>query len=315
MQYIQIGKTDLKASRICFGCWQLSPRFWGNVPVQEWNKSLERAIDLGINFIDTAQAYGDGFAESVLGNFLQSHRCRDKLIIATKFYWNLDNPQNRYPDTTYDYIIRECETSLKRMKTDYIDLYQIHAWDPLTKPDEVAAALITLQKQGKIRWIGVSNMNVHQISMYLRYMNIECHQPLYNLLDRDAEKEQLPFCLEKKIGVITYSSLARGILTGKYSEDQKFEDSRAHHPRFTGENFRRILNAVNNYLKPVAETLGLTAAGLAIRWILTHPAVSSAIVGIKKPEHIETIVNAADDILDRQLWYKLADEIARAVNG
>ncbi len=314
MRYIQLGKTDLIVSRICFGCWQLSPRFWGNISMEEWNRSLERAMKLGINFIDTADAYGDGFAESTLGTFLKKHRCRQKLVIATKFYWNFDNPQNRYPDTGYDYIIRECEASLKRLNTDYIDLYQIHAWDPLTRPDEVAAALMTLHKQGKVRWVGVSNMNVHQMSMYLRYMNIECLQPLYNLLDRDVEKEELPFCLERKIGVITYSSLARGILTGKYREDEKFEDSRANHPRFTGENFKKILNAVNSCLKPVAENLGLTVAALAIRWILTHPAVSSAIVGIKKPEHIETVVSAADDTLDRQLWYKIAGEMAGAVN-
>ncbi|MCX7705556.1 MAG: aldo/keto reductase [bacterium] len=313
MKYLQLGKTDLFVSRICFGCWQLSPRFWGNISIDEWNRALERAIELGINFIDTAQAYGDGFAESVLGDFLKKHRCRHKLVIATKFYWNLDDPQNRYPDTSYNYIVRECEASLKRLKTDYIDLYQIHAWDPLTKPEEVACALLNLQKQGKIRWIGVSNMNVHQMSMYMRYMDIECLQPLYNLLDRDVEKEELPFCLEKRIGVITYSSLARGILTGKYSEDTKFEDSRAQHPRFTGENFKKILNAVNVSLKVVAEKMGLTTAALAIRWILTHPAITSAIVGIKKPEHIETIISAPDNILDRQLWYKLADEIANAV--
>ncbi|MCM8758459.1 MAG: aldo/keto reductase [Candidatus Omnitrophica bacterium] len=315
MKHVQLGKTDLVVSRICFGCWQLSPRFWGNISIEDWNKALERAIELGINFIDTADAYGDGFAEITLGEFLKKHKCRQKLIIATKFYWNFTDPARRYPDTSYDYIIRECEASLKRLNTDYIDLYQIHAWDPLTRPEEVAAALIKLQKQGKIRWIGVSNMNVHQMSMYLRYMDIECLQPLYNLLDRDVEKEELPFCLEKKIGVITYSSLARGILTGKYREDEKFEDSRANHPRFTGENFKKILNAVNTYLKPVAEQLGLTVAAVAIRWILTHPAVSCAIVGIKKPQHIETLVSAADGILDRQLWHEIAAKMAGVVNN
>ncbi|MCM8822990.1 MAG: aldo/keto reductase [Candidatus Omnitrophica bacterium] len=312
MKYTQIGKTDLIVSRICFGCWQLSPRFWGNISIEQWNIALERAMELGINFIDTADVYGDGMAETVLGEFLQSHKCRQKLIIATKFYWNFQDPDNRYPDTGYDYIIQECEASLKRLKTDYIDLYQIHSWDPLARPEEIAAALLTLKKQGKIRHIGVSNTNVHQMSMYLKHMDIECLQPLYNILDREIENEELPFCLEKKIGVITYSSLARGLLTGKYSKDQKFEDSRASHPRFTGENFKKILNAVDTFMKPVAESLGLTVAGLAIRWILAHPAISSAIVGIKKPEHIETVVNAADDVLERKLWHKLANEMKNA---
>ncbi len=312
MKYVQLGKTDLIVSRICFGCWQLSPRFWGNVPLDEWNMALKRAMELGINFIDTADAYGDGFAETALGDFIEKNKCRKNLIIATKFYWNFTDPENRYPDTRYDYIIRECELSLKRLKTDYIDLYQIHAWDPLTRPDEVAAALNTLKKQGKIRWVGVSNMNVHQISMYLRYVDIECLQPLYNILDRDVEKEELPFCLEKKIGVITYSTLARGILTGKYTGNEKFQDSRANHPRFTGENFKKISDAVNIVMRPLAEKMGLSVAELAVRWVLTHPAITSAIVGVKKPQHIETVIRASDDILENHLWYRIASDMKSA---
>lgn len=314
MEYVQLGKSDLIVSRICFGCWQLSYRFWGNIDIEEWNKALEKAIDTGINFIDTADVYGDGLAEKALGDFLEKHKNRENLIIATKFYWNFSDPENRHPDTDYDYIIAECEASLKRLKTDYIDLYQIHAFDPLTRPEEVAAALTTLKKQGKIRWIGVSNMNVHQMSMYLRYMDIVCLQPLYNILDREVEKEELPFCLENKIGVISYSSLARGILTGKYNENQKFEDARAKHPYFTGETFKKILNAIDSCMKPVAKELGLTVSELAVRWILTHPAVSSAIVGVKKAEHIETVIRAADDILDRKLWFKIANEMKNAIS-
>jgi aryl-alcohol dehydrogenase-like predicted oxidoreductase len=312
MKYTQLGKTDLIVSRICFGCWQLSPKFWGQISIDDWNLALLKAIDCGINFIDTAQAYGDGFAEKVLGDFLEKNKCRKNLIIATKFFWNIENPENRYPDTDYNYIISECEASLKRLKTDYIDLYQIHAWDSLTKPDEVASALLKLKKDGKIRWIGVSNLNVHQMSMYMRYFEINCLQPLYNILDRQAEQELFPFCLEKRIGVITYSTLARGLLAGKYTGDEKFSDSRANHPRFTGENFKKIITAINTYMKPVAEQLSITVPELAIRWVLTHPAVTSAIVGIKKPEHIETIIKAADDVLDRKLWYKLADDIKNA---
>ncbi|HON05399.1 MAG TPA: aldo/keto reductase [bacterium] len=312
MKYIQIGKTDLIVSRICFGCWQLSPKFWGNISLDEWNLALKKAMELGINFIDTADAYGDGFAETVLGNFLEKLGCRKNLIIATKFYWNFTDPKNRYPDTGYDYIIKECEASLKRLKTDYIDLYQIHAWDPLTKPDEVSAAMTLLKKQGKIRWVGVSNMNVHQMNMYLKYMDIECFQPLYNILDRDVEKQEFPFCLEKKIGVITYSSLARGLLTGKYKGNEKFQDSRANHPRFTGENFKKICISINNVLMPIAEKMDITVAELALRWILTHPAVTSAIVGIKKPEHIETVIRAADDILETRLWHSIASKMSSA---
>lgn len=308
MQYVQLGKTDLIVSRICFGCWQLSPRFWGQIDLDEWRAALRKAVDMGINFIDTADAYGDGFAESALGDWFAAEGMRDKFILATKFYHNFEQ-EERVPDTSYDYIIRECEASLKRLRTDHIDLYQIHAWDPLTRPDEVAAAFTKLKKDGKVRWFGVSNLNADQIRMYLQYWPVESLQPLYNLLDRQVEEHELPLCLEKKIGVITYSSLARGLLTGKYTPDQTFTDMRANNERFKGEKFRQILEAVKS-LQPYADAYGLTIPQLAIRWILTHPAVTSAIVGVKKPEHIESIAPAGDGVLQNRDWYKIANAMA-----
>ncbi|MGC8863107.1 MAG: aldo/keto reductase [Armatimonadota bacterium] len=311
MKYVQLGKTDLKVSRICFGCWQLSPRFWGEIDLEQWRSALDTALDLGVNFIDTADAYGEGYAESSLGDWLASRKCRDRVIIATKFYHNFEDPNSRVPDTSYDYIIRECEASLKRLKTDVIDLYQIHAWDPLTRPDEVGAALMRLRKEGKVRWFGVSNLNADQIRMYDRYFEVSCLQPLYNMLDRQVEDRELPLCLEKRIGVITYSSLARGILAGKYTPETTFDDHRSRNGRFKGETFKKLLEGVSR-LQPIADRHGLTIAQLAIRWILTHPAVTSAIVGIKKPEHIESIAPAADDVLPARDWWEAAGIMAQA---
>lgn len=310
MKYAQLGKTDLNVSRICFGCWQLSPRWWGPVPSDEWRAAADSALELGVNFIDTADAYGDGHAESVLGDWMADRKCRDRLIVATKFFWNFEQAQ-RIPDTSYDYILRECDASLRRLKTDYIDLYQIHSWDPLTRPDEVAAAFAKLRKEGKVRWFGVSNLNNAQMSMYLAHFDVECLQPPYNMLERRIEANELPFCLEKRIGVITYSSLAKGLLSGKYAPGQKFEDARSDDPRFSGERFERILRAVQA-LKPLADKHGLTIPQFATRWVLTHPAVTSAIVGIKKREHIETIVAAADDILPARDWHEAGETIASA---
>jgi len=145
--------------------------------------------------------------------------------------------------------------------------------------------------------------------MYLQYWPVESLQPLYNLLDRQVEEHELPLCLEKKIGVITYSSLARGLLTGKYTPDQTFTDMRANHERFKGEKFRPILEAVKS-LQPYADAYGLTIPQLAIRWILTHPAVTSAIVGVKKPEHIESIAPAGDGVLQNRDSYKIANAMA-----
>lgn len=310
MQNTQLGRTDLIVSRICFGCWQLSPRFWGNVPLDEWRSALNKALDVGVNFIDTADAYGEGYAEESLGDWFAREGKRDQFILATKFYHNFER-EERYPDTSYEYILRECEASLRRLKTDRIDLYQIHAWDPLIRPDEVAAALGQLKKQGKIRWIGVSNWNSDQMRMGSAHFDIQCLQPRYSLLDRAPEDHEFPLCLEKNIGVITYSSLARGLLTGKYTPEQQFEDHRGKDKRFSGESFVRLLQGVDK-LRPYAEKYGLTPAQLAIRWVLTHPAVTSAIVGVKRPEHIETIVPAADGVLDRQDWHKIAGIMAVA---
>lgn len=310
MKYVQLGKTNLIVSRICFGCWQLSPRWWGEVPLDDWRAAADSALDLGVNFFDTADAYGDGFAESALGDWMAERKCRDKLIVATKFFWSFEQAQ-RVPDTSHDYILRECEASLKRLRTDRIDLYQIHSWDPLTRPDEVAAAFGKLKKEGKVRWFGVSNLNVEQMSLYLKHFDIECLQPPYNMIERGVESRELPFCLEKRIGVITYSTLAKGLLTGKYSPDQEFADAaRADDSRFKGERFARILRSVQA-LQPIADQHGLTLPQLAVRWVLTHPAVTSAIVGVKRPEHIETIVAAADDILPARDWYNAAGIISK----
>jgi len=228
---------------------------------------------------------------------------RDRFILATKFYHNFEQ-EERYPDTSYDYIIRECEASLKRLRTDHIDLYQIHAWDPLTRPDEVAAAFVKLKKDGKVRWFGVSNMNADQIRMYLKYADIQCLQPPYNLLQRDVEQRELPLALEMGFGVITYSTLARGLLSGKYAPGHQFGDFRDRDPRFHGERLERTLACLEK-LKPFAEKYGLTLPQLAVRWVLTHPAVTSAIVGIKRPEHIESIVPAADGVLSAPDWHKI----------
>lgn len=310
MQYLQLGKTDLRVSRICFGCWQLSPRFWGDVPQEEWRKAVKRAVDLGVNFIDTADAYGDGFAEKSLGECLKKEGLRDRFVIATKFFWNFYGSERR-PDTRHKYILRACEESLRRLQVDTIDLYQIHAWDPLTRPDEVAAAFAQLKKEGKVRAFGVSNLNADQMRMYLRYFDVECLQPPYSLLTRQVEAREFPLCLEKRIGAIAYSPLYRGLLTGKYARDQQFDDSRADNPYFRGKAFHRLLDGLGE-LEPFREKYQLSTAQLAIRWVLTHPAISAAIVGVKKAEHIETIVAAADSLLSNEDWHAIAAIMDRA---
>lgn len=310
MQYTQLGNTDLLVSRICFGCWQLSPSFWGEVPAGPWADAVKTAVDLGINFIDTADAYGDGHAESELGRLFKREGLRDKFIVATKFFWNfMDGP--RHPDTTHDYIIRACEASLKRLQTDRIDLYQIHAWDAITRPDEVAIAFAQLRREGKVRWFGVSNLNPEQMELYSSYFGVSSLQPSYSLVDRDIEKRELPYCLRKNIGVINYSSLYRGLLGGRYTAETKFDDHRDQLPLFQGEGFKIILAAIEQ-AKAVGAELGLTMPELAVRWVLTNPSITSAIVGVKKSAHITGVVKAVKEPLPQRTWHHLATLFAQA---
>lgn len=304
MKLVQLGRTDLMVSRICFGCWQLSPRFWGKIPLEPWHKALDKAAELGVNFIDTAGAYGEGHAERCLGDYLAASGLRSQFYLATKFYWNFKG-EDRYPETTFEFILSECEDSLRRLRTDCIDLFQIHAWDPLTRPEEVAAALGRLKKEGKIRWAGVSNMNVDQMNAYRDVFDVASLQPEYSLLARDIEEHELPFCLRHRIGVLPYSPLYRGLLTGKYGRNHQFSDSRKAYGLYAGKAFPRMLDALDE-ARAIATELGLSMAQLAIRWVLTHPAVTSAIVGIKTAEHIESIVPAAEDVLPIPVWHKVA---------
>lgn len=311
MHYRQLGSTDLKVSRICFGCWQLSPAWWGEVPVEPWAAAVKAARDCGVNFIDTADAYGDGFAETELGKLFKREGGRDEFVLATKFYWNFSTGPARFPDTTRDYIIRACEASLRRLQTDHIDLYQIHAWDPITRPDEVAAAFQQLRREGKVRWFGVSNLNPEQMDLYRAHWDVSSLQPPYSLLARDIEQRELPYCLRHNIGVLNYSSLHRGLLGGKYTADTTFADHRAKAPLFQGAGLKIILAAVEE-AKAIATEQGLTMAQLAVRWVLTNPAITSAIVGVKKPEHITGIVKAADGALPQDLWHRLAARFRQA---
>jgi len=305
MKTIQLGTSDLHVTRICFGCWQLSPAFWGDIPLPPWEDAIRAAVDAGVNFIDTADAYGEGYAEAQLGNVLHREGLRDQVVLATKFLWRFEGENERFRDTTRDHILRACEASLQRLQTDRIDLYQIHGFDPLTRPEEVASALSQLKEEGKIRWVGVSNLNPEQMRMYEQHFQIVSLQPPYSLLRRGIETQELPYCLNRKMGVMVYSPLFRGLLTGKYDKHQTFSDSRADLPEFTGEKFEQILAALDS-LRPLAEGYGLTLAQLAIRWVLTHPAITSAIVGVRTRSHIEGILAAAEGTLDPDDWQRIA---------
>ncbi len=287
MDYRQLGTSDLKISVIGFGTWAIGARGWGRVEDEDSVAAIRRALDLGINFFDTADVYGRGHAEEVLAKALGNRR--KEVIVATKVgnRWSADG-NTVWADLSPAYIRQAVEDSLRRLNTDVIDLYQIHRPDPNTPVAETMGTLLDLVKEGKIRYIGTSNLSPDQLREYLSYGSVVSLQPLLNLLTRHTEVQLLPLCQEKNVGVVVYSPMAMGLLTGKYVAPVQFEpnDFRAENFLFQGKNFARNI-AIARALKNYAETRGYTAAQLAVAWVLAHPAVTSAICGAKRPEQIE----------------------------
>ncbi len=300
-RFVTLGKTGLKVSRVCFGTWQLSPRFWGEVPKSQVAGAVKTAYDLGVNFFDTADAYGDGLAESVLGEALSGFP-RDKVVIATKVFNHYNPDGTRYPDLSPAHIIERCEASLGRLRVDYIDLYLLHFYDQLTPLAEVAGVMETLKAQGKIRHYGVSNFGVEELRAALAAGDFAVLQPPYSLIATEAEQALFPLCLTHDVGVMIYSPMHKGLLTGKYRGTETFTDFRKHHPDFQGERFRRLAGAVQD-LAPLAARYGLTIYQLVLAATLTHPAIDAAVVGIKTDAQIREAVGALGREIDRPDYF------------
>ncbi|MCL4554471.1 MAG: aldo/keto reductase [Actinobacteria bacterium] len=296
----------MTVSAVGFGAWAAGGVWWGEVEDREAMAAMQRAFDLGVTLFDTAPAYGFGHSEELLGRALGPHR--SELIIATKF--GLDWSAGRRigelrRDASRQRILQEIDDSLRRLKTDYIDLYQQHWPDPSTPLEETMTTLLELQQAGKVRHIGVSNFDVPLLEEALRYAPIASLQPPYSLLRRDVEAEILPFCQQNGIGVLVYGPLQHGLLTGKFTPEHVFaeDDFRAMRPEFQGEQYLRNLRIVD-MLEPIAAAHGVTVAQLAIAWTLMHPAVSCALVGAKRPSQVEENVGGAG-------WRLTEDEMQR----
>ncbi|MEK6765876.1 MAG: aldo/keto reductase [Planctomycetota bacterium] len=304
MEYRILGKSDLSVSTIGYGAWGIGGKpFWKTEGEDNSIRSIEKAIDLGINFYDTAPVYGFGYSEELLGKAL--HSKRKEVVIATKcgLRWKKEEIKALEKRATKESILEEIDLSLQRLQTNYIDLYQVHWPDETTPIEETMDTLLQIQKTGKVRYIGVSNYSVDQMKESLKYGQIVSLQPMYSMLERDIEKEILPFCIENNIGIICYSPLASGVLTGKYDENTKFEDWRGQGiiGNFTGDVFVSHIRKVKEITK-IAQKYGKTTAQLAINWLLHQRGVTTAIVGVKNPNQVEQNTGAvgwviADDDL------------------
>ena len=295
IQLRQLGRGELHITPVIFGAWAIGGWLWGGTDENDSIAAIQAGLDNGINTIDTAAIYGMGFSEELVARAIQGRR--DKVILATKCGMRWDDPKAEGSDPWpqkdnqgKDLIIRknakphsiayECEQSLKRLKTDVIDLYQIHWPDVSTQPEESIRAMEQLKKQGKIRAVGVSNYDREWIKRASDTTQVDSLQPPYSLINRKIEKDVLPICIERHIGVIVYSPMERGLLTGKVGPERKFPpgDHRAHVSQFSVENRKKVLAALEK-VKPIADRHGASYAQLVINWTFSEPGITAAIVG------------------------------------
>jgi aryl-alcohol dehydrogenase-like predicted oxidoreductase len=262
MNFLNLGSTDIKISKIIMGTWQAGKQMWTGIEDSDSIEAIKTAYENNITTFDTAEMYGKGHSERILGQALKS--VRDKVVIATKAA-----PQN----LSKDKLISACEKSLKNLDTDYIDLYQIH-WpagsfgSKKIPVSETLEAMDKLKKQGKIKAVGVSNFSKEQLEEALSFYQIDSVQPPYSILWRHIEKDLMPLCIENNISILSYSSMAQGLLTGRFKQGHKFEkgDNRASNKLFNGQTFEKALEIIDD-LKPVAADLGITLSNLALSWV------------------------------------------------
>lgn len=302
MRTRKLGNTELELTVIGLGTWAIGGPWqygWGVQDDADSIRTICAAVDKGINWIDTAPIYGCGHSEYIVG--LALREMSERPLIATKcsLLWN--DKREKVSCLDHDSIIKECEDSLMRLGVDVIDLYQMHWPIPDEQLEEGWQAMATLVRQGKVRCIGASNFSRTQLECVAKIHPVVSLQPPYNMLRRDVEGQILPYCAEQNIGVVTYSPMAKGLLTGKFSAEHMRElasdDHRLNDPFFTGAAFEKNLGIVEA-LKPIAKRNGKTVAQLAIAWVLRREEVTAAIVGARKPKQIEETVQAGDWILN-----------------
>jgi myo-inositol catabolism protein IolS len=317
MEYRAFGKTGWRVSRIGLGCWQFGgaimldgrPDGWTGVRDDESVATIQRAVELGVNFFDTADMYGWGHSEQIIGQAL--HARRDDVFIATKVgFWH-DEQHRRTLNESKDYVRRACDASLRRLQTDHIDLYQCHIWRTERWP-EFLDAFETLQKRGKIRFYGVSTNDFDMVERFNERNQLASVQSNYNLLDRHAEKETLPYCNAHGIAFIARGPLATGKLSGRMTKNQTFDVDDIRNKWLTGDDhvkFERDIDMVER-LKSISKNFGCSMIELAVRFVLAHPAVSMAIPGAKNRAQLERNI-AADGL--PQLTAEELEVIQRAL--
>jgi aryl-alcohol dehydrogenase-like predicted oxidoreductase len=295
----QLGRTGLEISRVGFGAWAIGGAEydwgWGEQDDEQSIATIHRALELGVNWIDTAAQYGFGHSEEVVGRAIAG--LHERPLVFTKGGQPEGPNRTTLQTLKRDSLRRECEGSLHRLGVDAIDLYQLHFPNPDEELEEGWATLAELKDEGLVRHIGASNFSVEQLRRAQAIAPVETLQPPYSLLDREVEDEILPFCEREGIGVIVYSPMASGMLTGKMTRERiealPDDDWRRRSDRFKEPQLSRNLELVER-LERVAERHGVSPGAVAVAWTLRHPAVEGAIVGFRRPDQVDPIVVAAD---------------------
>jgi aryl-alcohol dehydrogenase-like predicted oxidoreductase len=321
MEYRQIGETDLKCSVITFGAWAIGGWKWGGTDRGEAVKAIKAAYAEGVTSIDTAPAYGQGLSEEIVAEALQGIP-RDKIQLLTKFglRWDIKKGTlffksksnegvdfEMYKFASKESILKECEDSLRKLKTDYIDLYQIHWHDVTTPVSESMEAVIRLKEQGKIREAGVCNYSVELMAEAEQTIKLASNQVAYSMILRDIEQDVVPYCIENNKSIFAYSPLQRGVLTGKMKPGHIFSegDHRQELIHYTNENIRRT-NEMLDKLRPIAQSKNISLAQLVLRWTIEQPGITIALAGARNTE--QAVQNA------KAVYVKISTEEMSFIN-
>jgi len=311
MEYRAFGNTDLKGSAVGFGTWEVGNPGYGHTDEAEAVAAIHRALDLGITCVDTAPGYGQGRSETIVGKALGVRRKEVVLVTKCGLAWNeAEEGSKQWRDSSPQRIEKEIDDSLRRLGTDWIDLYIVHWPDLKTPVEETAAAMAAVVRSGKARYVGVSNYSLEQVRAFHAVQPVSVMQMGYNLFDRRIEAEILPYCREQGIGVMAYGSLCYGLLTGAFTPDTRFTppDWRASGKAFglslfTPEHFAQNV-AVVDALKAVAADAGKTVPQLALNWVVNQPGMTLGLSGMRKPSEVEDNVGATG-------WQLSPAELAR----
>jgi aryl-alcohol dehydrogenase-like predicted oxidoreductase len=317
MDYLEISNTGIRASRIGLGTWAIGGWEWGGSDDDESIATIRRALELGITLVDTAPVYGQGHSEEVVGRALSGRR--DRALIATKVGLEWDEHGNVYRNSSQVRIEKEIEDSLRRLQTDHIDIYQVHWPDLVTPIEETASTMQRLFDSGKIRAIGVSNFSPEQMDRFRQVAPLHTVQPPYNLFERAAERDVLPYAGAHGMTAFTYSALCRGLLSGRMSEATQFvgDDLRRTDPKFQQPLFGEYLRAVKRLDDLAHRKFDKRVINLAIRWVLDQPGVGVALWGARHPQQLDPLPQAFDFRFDQETLQQidqiLSEEIKHPV--